>query len=184
MVLGTSEIKVGHDTSMNILTANTIMVFDAEHDDIVNSAADDVATPGFGLSNRDGHTVGSYIELLRKVAALSYYNRRFRLLFRGQSADYKTGQDITSDLYPSILRSLTANRKDRKAQLENAFEVLEKAEALLINEIHSRDLVESQIVRWAVLQHCEVCRTPLLDVTASLQCALSFAVGERNEGWL
>ena len=94
------------------------MVFDAEHDDIVNSAADDVATPGIGLSNRDGHTVGSYIELLRKVAALSYYNRRFRLLFRGQSADYKTGQDITSDLYPSILRSLTANRKDRKAQLE------------------------------------------------------------------
>jgi hypothetical protein len=170
---------------MQILTANTIMVFDAEHDGIVNSAADDVATPGFVLSNRNGHSVGSYVELLQKIAALSFHNRRFRLLFRGQSSDYKMGPDInTSDLYPSILRGISANAKDRNAQLDHAFETLERAESLLAKEICSRDLVESQIVRWAVLQHYEVCRTPLLDMTGSLQCALSFAIGERNEGWL
>ena len=170
---------------MQILTRNTVMVFDAEHTDIVNAAADDVATPGFVLSNREGHTVTSYVELLKKIAALSFYNRRFRLLFRGQSSDHKMGPNInTSDLYPSILRGFTANEKDRNAQLDSAFETLEKAETLLTREIRRRDLVESQIVRWAILQHYEVCRTPLLDVTGSLQSALSFAIGDRNEGWL
>jgi len=170
---------------MEILTKNTIMVFDAEHEHIVNSAADDVPTPGFVLSNRDGHEVRSYIELLQKVAALSFYNRRFRLLFRGQKADYKMGGSAkTSDLYPSILRGFTANPGDRKDQLDHAFKTLEKAESLLAQEIRNRELVESQIVRWAVLQHYEVCRTPLLDVTASLQSALTFAIGDRNEGWL
>ena len=32
-----------------------------------------------------------------------------------------------------------------------------------------------QILRWAILQHYEVCPTPLLDVTHSLRIAASFA---------
>lgn len=170
---------------MEILTANTIMAFDAQHRDIVNAAAKDVATPGFVLSNRDGHEVSSYVELLTKVAALSFYNRQFRLLFRGQKADYKMGGEaISSDLYPSILRGFTPRREQRKANLDQQFDLLAKAESLLAKEIGSAELVESHIVRWAILQHYEVCRTPLLDVTASLQSALTFAVGDRSEGWL
>ncbi len=170
---------------MEILTKNTIMVFDAEHDQIVNSSADDVPTPGFPLSSRGGHEVRSYIELLQKVAALCFHNRRFRLLFRGQKADYKMSSlASTSDLYPSILRGFTANKGDRQAGLDHAFDTLLRAESLLAEEIRSRELIENQIVRWAVLQHYEVCKTPLLDVTASLQSALTFAIGDRSEGWL
>ena len=41
------------------------------------------------------------------------------------------------------------------------------------------------LVRWAILQHYEVCDTPLLDVTDSLQVALSFAAsGTETNGYL
>ena len=43
-----------------------------------------------------------------------------------------------------------------------------------------------RIVRWAILQHYEICPTPLLDVTLSLQIALSFATSPQHpdEGYL
>lgn len=170
---------------MEIITKNTIMVFDAEHDEIVNSASESVSTPGFVLSNRDGHAVSSYVELLAKVASLSYHNPRFQLLFRGQTADYKTGRSaVTSDLYPSILRQFVSKKNERRDAIDSEFELLATAEQLLIERIQRPDLIENQIVRWAILQHYEVCQTPLLDVTASLQSALTFAIGDRNEGWL
>lgn len=175
---------------MEIITKNTIMGFDAEHEEILNSASDSVATLGFILSNRDGHAVSSYVELLTKVATLSYYNSRFQLLFRGQSADYKTGSSANtsdkhpSDLYPSILRKYVSKQSERKSALDRDFELLKAAELLLVEHIQNRDLFENQIIRWAILQHYGVCKTPLLDVTASLQIALTFAIGDRNEGWL
>jgi len=104
-------MPLGIESSKEIITNNTIMVFDAEHDEIVNSASESVATPGFVLSNRDGHAVSSYVELLTKVASLSYHNPRFQLLFRGQKADYKMGGSAnTSDLYPSILRQFVSQK--------------------------------------------------------------------------
>lgn len=170
---------------MEIITNNTIMVFDAEHDEIVNSDSESVANPGFVLSNRDGHSVTSYVELLTKVASLSYYNPRFQILFRGQKTDYKMGDSInTSDLYPSILRQFVSKKSERREALDMKFELLKIAEQLLVDIIRNRDLIENQIVRWAILQHYEVCKTPLLDITSSLQSALTFAIGDRNEGWL
>jgi hypothetical protein len=38
-----------------------------------------------------------------------------------------------------------------------------------------------QILRWAILQHYEVCATPLLDVTQSLRIAASFASLDTDE---
>ena len=161
------------------------MVFDAEHNEIVNSASESIATPGFVLSNRDGHPVNSYVDLLTKVASLSYHNPRFQLLFRGQKADYKMGGSAnTSDLYPSILRQLVHRKNERRNALDHEYELLANAEQLLTEHIRRRDLIENQIVRWAILQHYEVCKTPLLDVTASLQSALTFAISGHNEGWL
>ncbi len=170
---------------MEIITNNTIMVYDSEHDEIVNSASESVATPGFVLSNRDGHAVNSYVELLTKVASLSYHNPRFQLLFRGQTTDYKMGASVnTSNLYPSILRQFVPRKNERRNALDREFELLTNAEQLLVEHIRRRDLIENQIVRWAILQHYEVCKTPLLDVTASLQSALTFAIGGHDEGWL
>ena len=42
-----------------------------------------------------------------------------------------------------------------------------------------------RILRWSILQHYEVCRTPLLDVTHSLRIAASFVPrNNSNEGFL
>ena len=170
---------------METISSSGIMVYDTDHDDIVNSSSESVPTPDYVLSNRDGHPVNSYVELLTKVASLNYYNPRFQLLFRGQSQDFKMGEKIsTSNLYPSILRGFSPRSQKRREALDNEFKLLIEAERLLIEHIKHRDLAANQVVRWAILQHYEVCKTPLLDVTASLQSALAFAVGERNSGWL
>lgn len=171
---------------MHPLSIDTYMVFHPDHNDIVN--AQDVAPAGFVLSNRSGHQVSSFIELLKKIAKLSYHNSRFHLYFRGQSKDYSTnyrGEPIsTSSLYPSILRPTgTENRKDA---LRKRFDKLAYAEDLLkALPISIGDLHQNQLIRWALLQHYEVTPTPLLDVTLSLQSALSFALnGSREEGYL
>jgi hypothetical protein len=61
------------------------------------------------------------------------------------------------------------------------FEILEQAEQMLVerypgvSSCGSRWVKRHQIVRWSILQHYEVCPTPLLDVTHSLRIAASFA---------
>ena len=42
-----------------------------------------------------------------------------------------------------------------------------------------------RLIRWAILQHYEVCETPLLDVTTSIRIAASFAsLGETPEAFI
>ncbi|WP_133512954.1 FRG domain-containing protein [Candidatus Thiosymbion oneisti] len=72
-------------------------------------------------------------------------------------------------------------KNERRNALDREFELLKNAEQLLVEHIRRRDLIENQIVRWAILQHYEVCKTPLLGVTASLQSALTFAIRDRSE---
>lgn len=168
---------------MEVLARNQIMAFTDDDEDIVVCDA-----PGLPVSASLGHPVSSYLQLLHKVAALQYHNRRFRLLFRGQTKDYKlnkVGKDGThSSLWPAILRS-GPNQPSNEAYLDKRFDILRRAEGLLKDTLHVRDIHHNQVVRWAVLQHYEVCPTPLLDVTQSLQTALSFAVKNgTNTGFL
>lgn len=54
-----------------------------------------------------------------------------------------------------------------------------------MKELPQADIHRNQYVRWAIIQHYEICPTPLLDLTQSLQSALSFAIGDgRKEGYL
>ena len=57
----------------------------------VDDEADIVRTDlaGLHMGASKGHVVTCYFELLRKVAALSNHNPRFKLLFRGQGQDYR-----------------------------------------------------------------------------------------------
>jgi FRG domain-containing protein len=61
------------------------------------------------------------------------------------------------------------------------FDTLKDAEQRLVKEYSRQRLLgrerleRQQILRWAILQHYEVCPTPLLDVTHSLRIAASFA---------
>lgn len=139
-------------------------------------------TMGLRLASKPGHVVTSYFELLEKIANISYYNSNFKLLFRGQNKDYRIG--ITGQhggrgiLYPSILRP--NSQVEREKLLDDRFQALREAERNLAKVLPVSDIINLRVVRWAILQHYEVCDTPLLDVTSSLQCALSFAFGSRK----
>src|SRR5665213_2725994 len=124
-----------------------------------------------------GHKVRSFMELATKVAELQFMNREFVLLFRGQASDYKNVQNNTS-LKPSLFRAIN-QANPSPSTLIARFAKLKKAEFILTQE-YSRlrllgvDRIKRQkILRWAILQHYEVCLTPLLDVTHSLRIAAS-----------
>ena len=126
------------------------------------------------------HPVRNYMELATRVADLQFNNRDFVLMFRGQSADYKNRLGYTS-LKATILRAATSNKVPTELTLNRRFDRLIAAEAALVAEYGKQGflgldrLKRQRILRWAILQHYEICKTPLLDVTQSLRIAASFA---------
>jgi hypothetical protein len=126
-----------------------------------------------------GLRVENYLELARLVAELQFLNREHVLLFRGQSNDYTNLQRNTT-LKPSLFRG-AGKANPSQDQLLRRFETLDQAERLLVQAYSGTTLlgrervIRQQIVRWSILQHYEVCGTPLLDVTHSLRIAASFA---------
>lgn len=132
------------------------------------------------VRNSRGHKVANYMDLATKVAELQFKNRDFILLFRGQNRDYKDGQNVTT-LKPSIMRGQTPADVPDMDTLSVRFERLQQAEEILAREYGAQALPaperlrRQRILRWSILQHYEVCETPLLDVTHSLRIAASFA---------
>lgn len=126
-----------------------------------------------------GHRVGSYLELATKIAELQFLNRDHVLLFRGQSGDHRNVKHNTS-LKPTLFRGQRSGNPDR-ATLVARYETLARAEALLIEHYRAAGFLgierlrRHRILRWSILQHYEVCTTPLLDVTHSIRIAASFA---------
>lgn len=127
-----------------------------------------------------GHQVRDYMELAKKVAELQFKNRDFVFMFRGQRHDYKNKSKNTS-LKPSLLRANTEGKVPTPNQLQHRFQRLQRAEQRLVAAYYDKELVglermrRQQILRWSVLQHYVVCRTPVLDVTHSLRISASFA---------
>lgn len=128
-----------------------------------------------------GHRVDSFLDLATKVAELQFRNRDHVLLFRGQGGDY-LNQAKNTMLKPSLFRPPPGSRKNPGAgTLTTRFDTLRSAEERLVMEYARAGLLgierlkRHQILRWAILQHYEVCSTPLLDVTHSLRIAASFA---------
>lgn len=123
--------------------------------------------------------VRDYMDLATKVAELQYKNRDYVLLFRGQAGDHRNRSGYSS-LRSKMMRATTSTRVPTPATLERRFMRLREAEALLVQHYDAARLVgrerlrRQQILRWSILQHYEVCRTPLLDVTHSLRIAASF----------
>jgi hypothetical protein len=136
--------------------------------------------------------IGSFRELVRTVAELSFHNPEQVLFFRGQKREFwkktKDGQRVNS-FYPPIYRS--HGQSLTEDEIKNRFNTLDE----YANKLH-RLLREKRIqghekltkfpeLIWAILQHYEVCSTPLLDVTHSLRVAASFALNDVNsEGFL
>lgn len=124
--------------------------------------------------------VRSYQNLVNQVAEIAFNNPELALFFRGQQREYKSARFGTS-IYPSIYRNKSDSRKSRE-YLEERYEILDKADNLLIKEFDKESLGGAAVLRkfpevsWAILQHYEICDTPLLDVTHSLRVACSFAL--------
>ena len=131
-----------------------------------------------------GHLVGSYFELAMKVAELQFFNRDHVFVFRGQQRDYRTTRN-NSMLKASIFRN-QGKRVPSESVLGKRFDRLQKAEDALVEGYTSRRfkgferVKRHRVIRWAILQHYEVCATPLLDVTHSLRIAASFASNQNN----
>jgi hypothetical protein len=129
--------------------------------------------------------VQSYLDLATKIAELQYRNRDYVLLFRGQPKDYRNFQHNTT-LKPSLFRD-SSGRNPSADTLRERFKKLDSAERILVDSYSQGDFLgkqwveRHQIARWAILQHYEVCPTPLLDVTHSLRIAASFATTEGTQ---
>lgn len=126
-----------------------------------------------------GHKVASFLELARKIAELQFLNRDHVLLFRGQGGDHRNVKGNTS-VKPTLFRPEGRGNPDR-ATLETRFDSLARAERALVGRYQSAGfrgldrIKRHHVLRWSILQHYEVCATPLLDVTHSIRIAASFA---------
>ncbi len=131
---------------------------------------------GEPVARAEAIPVSSFRDLAEHVAKLSYLNKDHLLFFRGQERDFRNKAG-SSTIYPSIYRGERVTRD----QLDLSFLVLETASARLCDlleksKLHShRDVRRRRYIQWSILQHYEVCATPLLDFTHSLRVACSFA---------
>ena len=132
-----------------------------------------------------GHAVKSYLELATKVAELQFRNRDHVLMFRGQRRDFSNERRNTS-LKATLFRGIEKRNPDA-ATLNLRFDRLQRAEDILIRRYTflGRDRVKRyRVIRWSILQHYEVCATPLIDVTQSLRIAASFASSDAAEAFV
>jgi hypothetical protein len=126
-----------------------------------------------------GHKVSCFLELARKIAELQFLNRDHVLLFRGQGGDHRNVKGNTS-VKPTLFRPEGKGNPDR-AMLEKRFEILARAERAQVGRYQAAGfrgldrIKRHHVLRWSILQHYEVCATPLLDVTHSIRIAASFA---------
>jgi len=133
------------------------------------------------VASGGGYPVSTYRELVEHCAALAYLNKDHLLFFRGQGIDYKNKSD-KSTFYPSIYRGDYLPKRET----EHRFDILNQASSKLVELLSSRtkdgigELKRKKYIQWSILQHYEVCGTPLIDFTHSLRVACSFALLEND----
>lgn len=125
--------------------------------------------------------VNTFRELVEHTAKLSFENKDYLLFYRGQAIDY-INRAGSSTFYPSIYRGEQLQARE----VNHKFDNLEGASNRLVEifEEHRieghKELKRRKAIQWSILQHYEVCPTPLLDFTHSLRVACSFAALEND----
>ena len=131
--------------------------------------------------------IGTFQDLIMEIAELSYKNPNVMLFYRGQSHNYIKAK--YSLLYPSIYRV------DTPKDIPYNFSILEASAKVLLKKLENnkeidsneiREIQQIKLLQYSILQHYEVCSTPLLDVTQSLKVACSFAAlnNKNNTGYI
>jgi hypothetical protein len=112
-----------------------------------------------------GDAVSTYFDLAKKVAELQFRNRDHVLLFRGQHADFKTLKD-NSALHATLFR-LEGKQLPTTIDSHAAFPDSEKSESRMVTRCSAERFLgfarqkRHRLLAWAILQHYEVCKTPL-----------------------
>ncbi len=146
----------------------------------LDGSAEAVVATGGQVRSGAGFRVGSYAELAARVAELQYRNRNHVLLYRGQAQDFRSVRGFTT-LKPTIFRPSPGRKTLPDSAVEERYATLRRAEQALAEGFEAQRALGRQrvarepLLRWSILQHYEVCGTPLLDVTHSLRIAASFA---------
>ena len=121
--------------------------------------------------------VSSFYDLIMEIAELSYRNPDVMLFYRGQNNNYMKNNIAT--LYPTIYRATD------KSNINFDFKVLNEASINLIAALKADERIDAEelkeirkikLLQYSILQHYEVCKTPLLDLTQSIKVACSFAI--------
>jgi len=135
------------------------------------------------VAESDGYPVKNFKTLVELSASISYLNKDHLLFYRGQNTDYKNKAGRSS-FYPTIYRGdplLKKERDYRSGLLNDSCRALKKK-----FEEHNvpghAELKRKKLIQWSVLQHYEVCDTPLMDFTQSLRVAASFALLNSKKG--
>ncbi len=128
------------------------------------------------VAGSEGYEVPSFRALVELVAKTAYLNKDYLLFFRGQNTDY-LNKASKSTFYPTIYRGDYLQQRE----VNYRFEILSGACHLLVRRFDEAkitgtpELRRKKLIQWSILQHYEVCSTPLLDFTQSLRVAASFA---------
>lgn len=135
-----------------------------------------------------GYIINNYRELFDAVSRISYENPKFHLLFRGQDSDprvIKKGRyGRRSSIYPSIYRMDEGKRFTRIVRKNRFEEMRNKCQSMIINYPFTgiTRIKKFEEIQWAIIQHYQISRTPLIDMTDSLQVASTFATrNNKNE---
>lgn len=130
----------------------------------------------------DAYPVSTYRQLVEQIAALAYLNEDHLLFFRGQGLDHRN-REGASTFYPKIYRG----RYLRRQEIIERFKVLDHAaNQLKVHFSQSKfqgheEVRKRKLIQWGILQHYEVCPTPLIDLTHSLRVACTFAQLAANQ---
>ncbi len=143
-------------------------------------------TNDIDIASTNPMLVKTFIELVKKIAILSFHNKDHLLFFRGQRNDHQNRAG-NSSFYPSIYRTKDGeNLAPELAKIR--FKILEQASNLLVTKFEQHKITDSlkelkrrKLIQWSILQHYEVCDTPLLDLTQSIRVACSFALKKKNK---
>ncbi len=130
-----------------------------------------------------GKLVRSFRELAYHVAQLSAANPRLYPLYRGQHLDF-LNRAGGSMLYPTILRLPVGKSRLTRSRIVQRFEHLKRVVRHLRQRVTvsrwQTPLSAHTEYWWSLIQHYELARTPLLDLTQSLRVACTFALSHRD----
>lgn len=128
------------------------------------------------VTRGEAYPVHRYGDLVKHIARLAYLNKDHLLFYRGQGRQYKNRAGGVT-FYPPIYRGDQLER----ATIESRFRLLDRASRRL-RELFANsgidghaEVTRKRLIQWSILQHYEVCATPLIDLTHSIRVACSFA---------